>query len=243
MGDTVARASSAQFSPAEIGALAHLYRGEMYQSKIWRNRLDATGNWAVVVTGIALSVSFDTHDASPIPLLLVVLVISMFLLFEARRYMYYDLFRVRVRVMEINFYGPMLRGEGVRVDNNWNHLLADDYIDMRFHISLMESLGRRIRRTYGWIFSALFLCYVAKLVVHPTPLTSWHEAVERAAFGPVPGEAVLATFLCFHLVWLAIALLTLRSQRAVGIARSRRGEGGDDRLRLVAGGAPESEPR
>lgn len=42
------------FGAAEIGALAHLYRGEMYQSKIWRNRLDTTSNWAVVVTGIAL---------------------------------------------------------------------------------------------------------------------------------------------------------------------------------------------
>ena len=32
------------FAAAEIGALAHLYRGE---SKIWRNRLDMTGNWAI----------------------------------------------------------------------------------------------------------------------------------------------------------------------------------------------------
>ncbi|MFY9876097.1 MAG: DUF2270 domain-containing protein, partial [Rhodomicrobium sp.] len=47
------------YSAAEIGALAHLYRGEMYQSKIWRNRLDTTSNWAVVITGIALSVSFS----------------------------------------------------------------------------------------------------------------------------------------------------------------------------------------
>ena len=38
------------FNAAEIGALAHLYRGEMYRSKIWRTRLDATTNWAVVTT-------------------------------------------------------------------------------------------------------------------------------------------------------------------------------------------------
>ena len=50
------------FGPAEIGALAHLYRGEMYQSKVWRNRLDTTANWAI--TGIALSVTFSNADAS-----------------------------------------------------------------------------------------------------------------------------------------------------------------------------------
>ncbi|MDX1654507.1 MAG: DUF2270 domain-containing protein, partial [Candidatus Competibacteraceae bacterium] len=35
------------FDSAEMGALAHLYRGEMYRSKIWRTRLDTTTNWAV----------------------------------------------------------------------------------------------------------------------------------------------------------------------------------------------------
>ena len=44
-----------EFSAAEIGALAHLYRGEVYRSTIWRTRLDNTTNWAVVTTGIALS--------------------------------------------------------------------------------------------------------------------------------------------------------------------------------------------
>lgn len=221
-----------QFGAAEIGALAHLYRGEMYQSKIWRNRLDTTGNWAVVVTGIALSVSFNSSSSSPIPLILVAYVVVVFLLFEARRYMYYDLFRVRVRVMEINFYGPILRGEGLRVDNGWNELLADDYEELGFHISLMELLGRRIRRTYGWIFSALLLCYLAKLVVHPTPIESWRELAARAAFGPIHGEIVLSCVLAFHALWIAIAFFTLRSQKAVGIAHARRG---DDRLRLVAG--------
>ena len=32
----------AEFSAAEIGALAHLYRGKVYRSTIWRTRLDNT---------------------------------------------------------------------------------------------------------------------------------------------------------------------------------------------------------
>jgi uncharacterized membrane protein len=46
-------------SIAEIGAIAHLYRGEIYRSTVWRTRLDSTTNWAVVTTGIALSAAFS----------------------------------------------------------------------------------------------------------------------------------------------------------------------------------------
>jgi uncharacterized membrane protein len=37
---------SATFSPAELAVIAHLYRGEVYRSTVWRTRLDATTNWA-----------------------------------------------------------------------------------------------------------------------------------------------------------------------------------------------------
>ena len=223
-----------RFGGAEIGALAHLYRGEMYQSKIWRNRLDTTSNWAIVVTGIALSVTFSSADASPIPILLVTWVVAIFLLFESRRYLYYDVFRVRVRVMEINFYGPILMGHGLQINNKWNELLAEDYRSLRFHISFMEALGRRIRRTYGWIFTALLGCYLAKIFVHPTPIMALDELWTRATLGPLPGQAALAIGLLFHGTWIAIALLTLGSQKAVGLPQFRTEP---DLLLDVAGGS------
>jgi uncharacterized membrane protein len=233
MDEQESHRAQATFGPAEIGALAHLYRGEMYQSKVWRNRLDTTTNWAIVITGIALSVTFSNADASPIPILLVSWVVIVFLLFEARRYLYYDLFRVRVRVMEINFYGPMLKGQGMRLDNHWNDLLAEDYSDLSFHISFIEAVGRRIRRTYGWIFAVLLVCYLAKIFVHPTPLASLHELWARAAIGPIPGEVALGVGLLFHGTWIAVALFTLGSQKAVGLPHRRRGL---DLLLEVAGG-------
>ena len=58
------------YSAAELGALAHLYRGEVYRSTIWRTRLDATTNWAVASLGLALSVTFSSREASPLALLL-----------------------------------------------------------------------------------------------------------------------------------------------------------------------------
>jgi uncharacterized membrane protein len=67
------------FSSAEMGAIAHLYRGEVYRSTIWRTRLDNTTNWAIVTMGIALSTTFSSPGA-----LLVGLLIAVFLGMEAR---------------------------------------------------------------------------------------------------------------------------------------------------------------
>jgi hypothetical protein len=54
-----------RYSAADIGALAHLYRGEMYRSKVWRMRLDTTTNWAVVTTGIVFSVVYAQPVRGP----------------------------------------------------------------------------------------------------------------------------------------------------------------------------------
>jgi hypothetical protein len=56
-------AQKSEFSTAEIGALAHLYRGEVYRSTVWRTRLDSSTNWAVVTTGIALSATYSSAEA------------------------------------------------------------------------------------------------------------------------------------------------------------------------------------
>lgn len=207
-----------EFNTAEIGALAHLYRGEMYRSKIWRTRLDATTNWAVVTTGIAMSVTFSSAEASPLPIVLVSLLVLVFLIFESRRYRFFDIFRVRVRVMETQFYGPLLRGERLRGDNRWPEILADDYTGLRYHISLWEALGRRLRRNYSWIFAIQLATYLGKLFIHPTPMENWAAFWERAAIGPVPGQLAITMGLVFHCTWLLIALVTLRGQKAIGRA-------------------------
>jgi uncharacterized membrane protein len=204
------------FNPAELGMLAHLYRGEMYRSKIWRTRLDATTNWAVATTGIALSVSFSNPANSPLPLVLVTLMSLVFLLIEARRYRYFDIWRTRVRILETGLYGPILRGEGVRVDSGWNQKLALDYEKLRFHITFLEALGRRLRRNYSFMFGVQAFSYITKIWVHPIPIESLQELWQHAAIGPIQGQAVLACGLLFHASLIAVAVLTLRGQRAVG---------------------------
>jgi len=202
----------AEFSAAEIGALAHLYRGEVYRSTVWRTRLDSSTNWAVVTTGIALSATFSSSEASPLPMVLVGLLVSVFLLFEARRYRYFNVWRARARLLETDFYAPMITGNGVRVDSGWTNLLAQDYIDPRYHISFARAIGRRLRRTYAWIFVIQAIAYYGKLAIHPEPLTTLAELWERAAIGPIPGGLVIAAGVLFHGGWAVFALITLRTE-------------------------------
>lgn len=223
---------SPEFSAADIGALAHLYRGEMYRSKIWRTRLDMTTNWAVVTTGIALSVTFSNREASPLPIVLVSLLLGVFLVFEGRRYRFFDIWRTRVRVFENNFYGPILRGQGINVDNGWNTVMANDYESLHFHISLLEAMGRRLRRNYSWIFGIQAISYGGKLAIHPVPLSTLDELWVRAAVGPIDGRIVLMAGGLWYLALIALALGTLRGQKAVGRAQAEHRNG--DRMRELA---------
>jgi uncharacterized membrane protein len=204
------------FSAAELGMLAHLYRGEMYRSKIWRTRLDATTNWAVATTGIALSVVFSSPGNSPLPLLLVALMSLVFLSIEARRYRYFDIWRTRVRILETGMYAPILRGEGVRIDSGWNLELARDYEKLRFHISFLEAMGRRLRRNYSFMFAVQAVSYVAKICIHPFPIGSLQDLWRHAAIGPIPGQVVLTFGFLFHAGLFALAVFTLKGQRAAG---------------------------
>jgi uncharacterized membrane protein len=200
-----------ELTAAEIGALAHLYRGEVYRSTIWRSRLDNTTNWAVVTSGIALSLSYSSADASALPLVLVGLLVAVFLILEARRYRYFNVWRARCRLMETDFYAPLLAGEGVSLDGRWNTLLSRDYTRPRFHVSYWVALGRRLRKNYIYILAVQAIAYLGKLAIHPTPLTSMSQLFERAAIGPVPGPVVIFVGVVFHGLWIAIALWTLRS--------------------------------
>ena len=227
-----AASAEPQLNAAEIGALAHLYRGEMYRSKIWRTRLDTTTNWAVVTTGIAISATFSSTEASPLPMVLVSFLVAVFLMFEARRYRFFDVWRTRVRVMETSFFGPMLRGEGMRTENGWNRVLADDYTGVYFHISFWEAAGRRLRRNYCWIFGVQVVSYWGKLLIHPGQLGTLDDLWSRAAVGPLHGQVVLLIGTVFYLGLLLLGVSTLRGQRAVG--RGHRARRIEDRMQKLA---------
>lgn len=199
-------AEAPPLGPAEIGALAHLYRSEVYRGTVWRTRLDTTTNWSVVTLGVALSLTYAAPEASPFPLLLVGILIAVFLLLEARRYRYYSLWRTRSRAIEKGFFVPLLRDGDTRGTGEWRRLLAEDYDNPDYHIGFWTAVARRVRGNYLWIIGVQTLAYLGKLLVHPTPAMHPEEFVDRAAIGPVPGLVMLAVVAAYVLAWTALAV-------------------------------------
>jgi uncharacterized membrane protein len=196
------------FDSAEMGAIAHLYRAEVYRSTVWRTRLDNTTNWSIVTMGIALSTTFANAEASPLPLLVVGLLLPLFLGLEARRYRFFNVWRARARWLEMHFYAPIMTGDLLTHDPNWRTVVARDYTLPRHHITVWRAVGRRLRRTYIWIFAIQALAYSGKIAIHPVPATDWPELVHRAGVGPIPGWAVLAAGAVYNLGWIALAIGT-----------------------------------
>ncbi|MEM9169303.1 MAG: DUF2270 domain-containing protein [Pseudomonadota bacterium] len=203
----------APFTSAELGALAHLYRGEVYRSTLWRTRLDATTNWSVVTLGVAMSISYSSPTASPLPLLLAGMFITLFLYLEGRRYRYFNVWRARARWLERHFYAPLLRRETYCAPDDWRDELAEDYLRPDYHISAVRALGRRLRRNYIWIFSIQGLAYFGKIIIHPTPVPSAATFFERMAVGPAPGVVVFILGLGFQAGWVILTLSTWFSDR------------------------------
>ncbi|MGB0660021.1 MAG: DUF2270 domain-containing protein [Mangrovicoccus sp.] len=214
-----------EFTPAEIGAMAHLYRGEVYRSTIWRTRLDTTTNWAVVTLGVALSISFASPEASALPLLLVGVLIALFMVLEARRYRYFNVWRARARWMERHFYAPMLQDGDLHTEENWQKTLAEDYCKPDYHVSFLTAMGRRIRRNYMWILAIQYMAYIGKLTVHPVKAGSVSEVIARAEVGPLPGGLVLALGLGYLAACFGIAQFTRRKD-----ARTAKTRGGGQSL-------------
>src|SRR6266436_2732832 len=206
-----------QISPGEFNtAMIHFYRGEIQRSNTWRNRLDTTTNWAVLTAGATLSFVFSSssnpHFVIPINSVLV----AIFLLMEARRYRYYEIWSSRVRVLETGYFAQLLAPEGAVPEEAWAKHLAADLITPHFTISTLEAVGRRLRRNYLWIFALLALSWNLKVYLHPLPARDFNTFIERATVGVVPGWFVFTVGVFFNAAIAIFAIGTLRLREATG---------------------------
>ena len=206
-----------KLSPAEFNtAMSHFYRGEVQRSNVWRTRLDTTTYWAVFTSAATLSFSFSSatnpHFLIPINSILV----AIFLVMEARRYRYYEIWASRVRVIETGYLAQMLAPESVPRDQEWASHLASDLLTPHFTISQWEAIGRRLRRNYIWIFLLLALSWNLKVYLYPEPARTFDEFILRAQVGLVPGWAVFIVGFVFNATLLIFALSTMRLREATG---------------------------
>ncbi|MDX1579479.1 MAG: DUF2270 domain-containing protein, partial [Gemmatimonadota bacterium] len=89
--------------------LIHLYRAAVGHADIWRQRLDATTNWAVITTAAVLTFAFSGRETPHFVMLLALLFVLFFLYMETRRYQAYNLWQRRIRVLHRALIVPALR--------------------------------------------------------------------------------------------------------------------------------------
>ena len=95
-------------APPPVAATIHIYRGLMDRAATWRLRIDNPTNWAIVTSGTAVSFTLSDETHPHAVLLLLMLFVIMFLIIEARRTRYYDLWSSWLRLLETEYLAPIL---------------------------------------------------------------------------------------------------------------------------------------
>jgi len=204
-----------KLAPAEFNtALVHFYRGEVQRSNVWRTRLDATTNWAVITAGATLSFVFSSPDNPHFAIPINSILLLIFLFMEARRYRYYEVWANRVRVLETGYFAPMLSHQTMPPDKEWAEHISADLLAPHFTISEWEAVGRRLRSNYVWIFVLMALSWTLKVYLHPFPALNTETFINRAQVGLAPGWLVILTGFIFNALIFFVAFGTLKLRDA-----------------------------
>ena len=130
-----------------LSLMPHYYRGEVSQMSTRLDRLDLTIDWAIAVIAAMLALSFGSTDSPPYFLLIGMFAMTMFLLFDVRRYRSYDAARARVRMIEQNFFANAFDPQGTEHEG-WRTEIGDDLRYPTLKVSYWEAISRRLRRVY-----------------------------------------------------------------------------------------------
>lgn len=181
--------------------MAHAYRGEIDRVSTWRQRLDQTTTWAVTVLAAILTWAFSSPDNPHYILLGGVVVITIFLGIEARRYRDYDLFRSRVRLLQENLFANALDPSVGVESHDWRVQLSKDYRRPTLKVSGAEALANRLKRVYLALLGVLLVAWVFRITAF-VPRQDW---LTTAGIARVPGIAVVASVGIFYVALLSIA--------------------------------------
>lgn len=203
-------ADAAEDPDSLLAVLPHFYRGEVSQANSAQDRIDRTTDWAIALLAALLSLVFSSPDMPAFLLLIGLFVLSLFLVYEVRRYRFYDHWRARVRFVQENVFANALEPVGVE-HPAWREGLSDDLRNSTFKVSTREALSRRLRRVYALLFAVVGIARVFKITLF-TPERQWTEAAELPG---VHGTYVAAVLAVFFAIVFALALWPTR-RRAKG---------------------------
>ena len=137
--------------------LIHLYRGEVQRVNTWRNRLDTTPYWSLVVAAGMITWSYSSPMRSPALILLVIPLTFAVLVLEANRYQMHEVWRSRLRLLEENFIANVLDPDESLPRVEWRKVLAKDLREPEHKLNFSSAIAVRLRKIYLWIFVTIVL--------------------------------------------------------------------------------------
>lgn len=193
--------------PALATSMAHLYRGEMSRMTVWRTRLDATSQWAIILTTAMTTFALGTSNAPHFIMLLGLTLIAIFMVIEGRRYQHFHHSKRRIALIERDYFAPQLARCTCRPD--WAERLANDLRHPHITITLFEATRLRLRRNYLMLAYFITAVWLTKLYIHPGSPGSVGEFYRRFAVGNMlPSWFVIASALVFVAGCTFLALRT-----------------------------------
>lgn len=176
-------------------ALIHLYRGELGRMTVYRTRLDTTTNWAVGTSAAVTTFALGQDRVPHFVFLLAVFLDLIFLWMEVRRFRFYELVRMRVRLLEVGFYAVVM---GKTPRDDWQEKLWRSLETPQSPIGRLQAASVRLRRNHLWILWAVYLGWLVKLSLGHAGM------VASAAVGALPGAFVFGVS---ALLMLALSII------------------------------------
>lgn len=196
-------------------AMAHLYRGEMHRMTVWRQRLDVTTNWAILMTGGMTTFALGSAAVPHYVLLLGFALIAVSLFIESRRYQRLHHSRWRLHVMEACYFASMLEGKAGCDDAAWRETIAHDLREPRMFVSWFTALKVRLRRNYLLLVVFITAVWVTKLFIHPHDPAHLGELWDRLGVGGVVPSWMVAVSAGIFLVVSSVLAATAGNAESI----------------------------
>lgn len=198
--------------PGYVNAMSHFYRGELGRIMAWRQRLDVTTTWALTCTTTLITVSFTIPTLPHIIFFFNIVIVWMLLWIEARRYRFYDAFRARVRMLETHFLVPIILQNQKLLEGEWRKLVCEDLILPSFKISVLEAVGRRMKRNYIFLFVIILVAWLTKIFIHGEPrIVDWMTFYTALGVARMPSWFVATLFVTTYAAVIGITIYVAKN--------------------------------
>lgn len=184
------------------------YRGEIDRMSTWRSRLDQTTNWAVVLVAAILTWAFSSAENPHYVILIGIFGTVAFLVMEATRYREYDIWRERVRTLQVDLFADVYASDPTP-DTDWQTRLSEELRDPAFEISFLQALSHRLRRSYLALLLILLLAWLTRITVFE-PSEPWRQT---ASIFVIPGDVVVGVVAAFYVIAVGITVWSAREGR------------------------------